>query len=276
MFAKAVMARLAKPSNSTKPSTPDFCKGTVDMKKIVLVTACALLCAQSAMAQTNPDSRGFVIVNGGYQLSVNDFTDGATKRENAEDGRFDSTYVVKGGPSVDVAGGAVLWRGLGVGVGFSRFSVSTPSTVTASIPHPFFFNRARAVSGDATDLKREEVAVHVQMRAVVPVGARLQAMVFGGPSFFRVKQDMVTDVTYTDSYPYDVATFRTATATAGSASKMGFNAGGDLAFFFTRQLGLGATVQFAGTTVEMPAAGGTQRDVKVGGVQAGGGLRLRF
>ena len=246
------------------------------MRGIVMVwVAVALTGSQTAFAQTFA-SRGFVVVNGGYQLTVNDFTDGATKRENAEDGRFDSTYVVKGGPSVDVAGGAVLWRGLGVGVGFSRFSVSTPSTVTASIPHPFFFNRARAVSGDATDLKREEVAVHVQMLAVVPVGARLQAMVFGGPSFFQVKQGMVTDVTYTDSYPYDVATFRAATTTAGSASKMGFNAGGDLAFFFTRQLGLGATVQFAGTTVEMAAAGGAQRDIKVGGVKAGGGLRLRF
>ena len=245
------------------------------MKQLVLVTAWILLCAQSAMAQTNLDSRGFVIVNGGYQLTANDFTDGATRRENAEDGRFDSTYGVKGGPSLDVAGGAVLWRRLGVGVGFSRFSVATPSTVTASIPHPFFFNRARAVNGDATDLKREEVAIHVQMRAVVPIGARFQAMVFGGPSFFRVKQGMVTDVTYTDSYPYDVATFRGATTTAGSASKMGFNGGGDLAFFFTRQIGLGTTVQFAGTTVEMPATGGP-RDIKVGGVKAGGGLRLRF
>ena len=49
----------------------------------------------------------------------------------------------------------------------------------------------------------------------------------------------------------------------------------DLAFFFTRKLGLGTTVEFAGTTVEMPATGGP-RDIKVGGLKAGGGLRLRF
>ena len=101
-------------------------------------------------------------------------------------------------------------------------------------------------------------------------------MVFGGPTFFTVKQGVVTDITFTESYPYDVATYRAATTAAGSASKMGFNAGGDLAFFFTRQLGLGATVQFAGTTVKMPAAGGGEQDIKAGGLNVGGGLRLRF
>jgi len=37
-----------------------------------------------------------------------------------------------------------------------------------------------------------------------------------------------------------------------------------------------ATAQFSGTTVALPAAGGESQDVKVGGVRAGGGLRLRF
>jgi|CXWL01.1.fsa_nt_gi hypothetical protein len=228
-----------------------------------------------AIAQA-PAPKVFVVINGGYQFTSNDFTNGATKRENAEDGRFDTAYTVKKGPALDIAGGGTLWRRLGVGVGVSRFSVATPGAVTATIPHPFFFNRGRAVSGSAAGLKREEVAVHVQVRAIAPLGARFEAMVFGGPSFFQVKQGVVTDVTYTDAYPYDVATFRTATTNAASVSKMGFNVGGDLAFFFTRAVGLGGTVQFAGTTVELPAAGGAQVDLKVGGVKAGAGLRLRF
>jgi len=231
--------------------------------------------AQTALAQT-ATSRGFVVLNALYQFAANDFADAATKRENAEDGRFDTTYVVKGGPAFDVAAGGVLWRRLGAGIGVSQFRISTPSSLTATIPHPFFFNRARSVSGEVGGLTREELAIHFQARGIFPVGTRFQVMVFGGPSFFQVKQSMITDYTYNESYPYDDATFRAATTTPVTVTKIGFNAGGDVAFFFTSQLGVGATVQFSGTSVDVPGALGSTSNVKAGGGQAGGGLRLRF
>ena len=246
------------------------------MRIVMIAAVLGMVWVQAAGAQTSPASRAFLVVNGGYQLTANDFADGAVKRANAEDGRFDTTYAVTRGPAFDAAGGGMLWRRLGVGVGVSRFAISTPASLDATIPHPFFFNRPRAVRGDAGGLKREELAIHVQARGVFPLGRRFQVMLFGGPSFFQVKQGVVTDFTFTDSYPYDDATFRAATTTTAKVSKMGFNAGGDLAFFFTRQLGVGATVQFAGTTVDLPAAGGASRQVKAGGGNAGAGLRLRF
>lgn len=215
-------------------------------------------------------------VNGGYLVTTNDFRDGATFREHAEDGRFDSDYSLEGGPTFDIAGGAVVWKQLGVGVGISRFSRSTPTRFSGAIPHPFFFSRPRAVSSEIGGLKREELAVHVQARGVFAAGRRFQVMVFGGPSFFQVKQGLVTDFTYSDSYPYDDATFRSATTATANASKMGFNVGGDVAFFFTRQVGVGGSVQFAGTNIDLRSAGGGAQSVKVGGVQSGGGLRLRF
>ncbi len=228
-------------------------------------------------AQTAPpQTRGFVSVNGGYQATANNFHDGATFRRNAEDARFDTDYTVKAGPAFDVAGGAVPWRHLGIGVGVSRFSLATPTHLTGSIPHPFFFNRPRTVGGDVGGLKREELAVHVQARLVADIGRRIQLMIFGGPSFFQLKQDVVTDFTYADDYPYDEASYRSANSGTQTASKIGINAGGDFAFFFTRQLGVGALVQFAGTTMPLHSASGGTADVKVGGVQAGAGLRLRF
>lgn len=175
-----------------------------------------------------------------------------------------------------MAAGAVLWRHFGLGVGISRFSVSTASSLRATIPHPFFFNRSRSVSGDIADLKRDELAIHVQPRGTFSVGTRFQLMMFGGPSFFRVKQGVITDYTYSESYPFDDASFRDATTNTASISKIGFNAGGDVAFFFTRQVGVGATVQFSGATIDLPGALRSTQKVKVGGGQAGGGLRLRF
>jgi len=246
------------------------------VKCIILAGVLGLASVQGVMAQTAPPSRGFLVVNGGYQVTANDFSNGAVRRDNAEDGRIDTKYVVKGGPSFDFTAGGVLWRGLGVGVGLSRFSVSTPASLAGTIPHPFFFGQLRSVSGEAAGLKREEQAIDVQIRGVFPVGTKFQVMIFGGPSFFQVKQGVVSDFTITESYPYDAATFRSATTTDSSVSKMGFNGGGDVAFFFARQIGVGATVQFSGTTVALPAAGGASQDVKVGGLKAGGGLRVRF
>jgi hypothetical protein len=220
--------------------------------------------------------RMYFSMNGGYQITANDFGANVTIRENAEDGRLVTDYVISGGPAFDVSGGGDVWRRLGVGVGVSRFSRSIPATLNASIPHPFFFNRARSISGDVRSLKREELAVHVQIRATLPVGTRLQAMAFGGPSFFQVKQGTITGYRYDESYPYDAASFRSATITDADVSKVGFNLGGDIAFFFTNQVGVGATMQFSGTTVELPGPVGSTQEAKVGGGQAGAGLRLRF
>ena len=246
------------------------------MTRAISIMLVVLGTAAAAFGQTPVATRGFVVVNGGYQLTTNDFADGAVRRENAEDGRIDATYALKSGLAFDVAAGGVLWRRLAVGVGVSRFSTVTPGSLRATIPHPFFFNQARSISGEVNDLKREELAVHVQARGIFPVGTRLQVMVFGGPSFFQVKQDVITDVTFDESYPYDEASFRSAATTGASVSTIGFNVGGDVAFFFTRQVGIGATVQFASATVDVPGVLGSTQAVKVGGGQAGFGLRLRF
>jgi hypothetical protein len=236
----------------------------------------------SAEAQSRParptikPPRGFVSVNGTYQLTSNDFRDSATFHENVEDGQFGTDYRIKGGPAFDIAGGGTLWRNVGLGVAVSQRSHSTGATLTASIPHPFFFNRARSIDGAVNGLSRKESAVHVQVRGIFQVTRRLLVMGFGGPSFFQVTQGTVMDFSYSESYPYDSASFASAETTIAKRSKVGLNAGGDVAFFFSRQVGVGFTAQFAGTTVNIPSARGTTSNVKVGGIQAGGGLRLRF
>jgi hypothetical protein len=246
------------------------------LQTTLIVLTATLVTAPAVFAQAGTlAGRGFLLVNGGYQISSHDFEQVSTLRANVEDGSFTTDYDVKSGPSFDVAGGANVWRRLAVGVGVTRFSRSTPSTLTGSVPHPFFFDRLRSVSGDIAGLEREELAIHVDAIATVPIGARLQVMAFGGPSFFRVKQDMVSTFTWAETYPFDDASFSSATIVDADGSKLGFNVGADVGFFFSRQVGVGGTIRFSAATVEIDAAGGTH-DVKAGGVHAGGGLRLRF
>jgi hypothetical protein len=238
-----------------------------------------LLAVQTvAFGQTTaPKSRGFISVNGGYQINAaSDFRGSATVTENAETRQTNAFYTLKNGLSFDVAGGALVWRQLGVSVGLTRFSQTTPATVNVSSPHPFFFSTPRTTSGEVTGLTREELAVHIQARGVFPVNDRVQVMVFGGPSFFQVKQAVINTVNLVEAYPYDDVSFSGVNPLSATESKMGFNGGVDVAFFFTDNIGVGGAFQFSRVTVDLPVLGGNTQSVQAGGVQAGGGLRLRF
>ena len=249
-----------------------------------IVFTMLVLAAAPAAAQTRPvprrpaaiSDRVFVSIDGVFQSTANDFSDSATFQKNAETGSFSTKYNVQSGPAFNVAGGARLAPGFAVAVGVSRFSHSTPTALTAAVPHPFFFNQPRTVNGDIVGVTRQELAVHVQARGMIPLSDSLTAMLFAGPSFFQVKQDVVNDFSYTDAYPYDTASFTQGVMTTAKKSKVGFNAGADVSYFFGRQVGVGGTVQYARSTITLDSAGGGALDVKVGGFQAGGGVRLRF
>jgi hypothetical protein len=209
-----------------------------------------------------------------FQVNSNDFSDTATIRRNAENGRIETAYDVGGGLAFDVSGSYLVWKNLAVGVGLTLFSASTTAAIDAQVPHPFFFNQPRTVTGEF-DGDRSETAVHIQARWLVPVNNKMLVTIFGGPSFFLVEQDIVSDFEYSDSYPFDTATFTRAIAASQSESAVGASIGGDVAYFFTPTVGVGGTVQYSGATVEMTLPSGTA-DVKAGGLQVGGGLRLRF
>lgn len=227
-----------------------------------------------ARPRTPVTGRVHLAVNGLFQITSNDFTDTWMFSQAGETGRVEAAYSVGSGLAIDASGVVVVAPRLAVGAGVTRYSTGAPIAIEASVPHPFFFNQPRDVAGEV-DGEREDLAVHIQVRGLFPVTPRLQVAVFGGPSFFRVTQAVVEEVAYAESYPYDTAAFSRATTVSETASAFGFHAGADVAYFFSRSVGVGGMVQFARGTVQMPLPSG-DADIQAGGLQAGGGLRLRF
>jgi len=88
---------------------------------------------------------------------------------------------------------------------------------------------------------------------------------------------VVTDIAFSDIYPYDTATYTSATTQRVSANKAGFNAGVDLGFHLSRHVGLGAGARFstAKVTLTMPNGGGAV-STDAGGAQLAAGLRFYF
>jgi hypothetical protein len=209
----------------------------------------------------------------GWQATSTTFSDSrslATVTGDPEQRQMTSKYEVKAGPMFDIGAGFRLVKNLGVAVSVTRFSVSSDIAIDATVPHPFFFNTQRALSG-ATPGTREELAIHLDAVYVIP-GKKLQVAIFGGPTFFNAKQTVVSDFAYNDVYPYDAPpTFTSATSTQESKSVTGFNAGADIGYYFTNVFGVGGVIRFSRGTFASSIG-----DLDLGGPQVSAGVRIRF
>ncbi|MCE2541147.1 MAG: outer membrane beta-barrel protein [Acidobacteria bacterium] len=250
----------------------------------------ALTGAAPALAQApTENARAFITINGGMQALTTGFSEQVVFQESGgvyrevlsgaaahEEARFESDYRFETGTLYDVSGGVRIWSYLGVGVGVSRFEIEETASVSAQVPHPIFFNRDRSISGASPPLARSERAVHLQALVAVPASRSFTVTVFGGPTFFDVQQQLVTDVNFTHAYPYDMATFSSAAIDRESGSTVGFNVGADVAYYFTGNVGIGWLTRYSRGMLELPSVSDDTLDIETGGLHTAVGLRLRF
>jgi hypothetical protein len=244
-------------------------------RRILIAFGLLALASPAARAQQPPAPRGVLSVNYGWQASDRTFSDSFTFDQYAESGRAEVDYAVKAGPFFEGGLGVRLWKAIGFGVSFSSYKDTSPATVTAAVPHPFFFSRDREIEG-TVNARREETTINAQIMAFVPAGSRVLIVLSAGPSYMTVRQTLVTDVRWDESYPYDTATFRTADTATPSESVTGFNAGADVVFRFGRSFGVGALVRYTQGKADLSPVEGRTITVDLGGLQAGGGIRLIF
>jgi hypothetical protein len=217
-----------------------------------------------------PWQRVIVSANASYLSASRTFDDSRTFDLNLETARFDASYDVQPSVGADVGVFVRVWRGLAAGVAFTSYIDSRDIELSASLPHPLLFDRPRTIQGTVGG-DHEETAAHLQVAYIVPIGKKLEAVVFGGPSFFTVKQSVVTAVRFSETYPYDEASFTTADVETEEANKTGFNVGADVAYYFTRNVGVGGIIRFSAAKTTFSLG-----DVDAGGALVGGGVRLRF
>ena len=129
---------------------------------------------------------------------------------------------------------------------------------------------------------RVEGGSNIQLMFVAYDRRGVRVRVFGGPSFFRVQQDAVDEVDYNQDYlvfsPVNSVSITTFTQRQVEGTGWGGHVGADVSYFFTHVVGVGGFARFTrgSVDIENTLAGGGTVTVKAGGVQAGGGLRLRF
>lgn len=232
----------------------------------VLIAGFTLCGSVIATAQAQDPSSAFIDVNGGGQTQARSLTSSSSFPLYGETAVISAAQGIDGGGFVDISGGYRITRYLGAALGVSVYSRNGNGAVAASIPSPTAFNKARTDSATASNLAHREIGTHLMVVWFVPIVEKLDVTVSAGPSFIRLTQDLISA-----TVPAGTQTISTKSQSE-KADATGVNAGVSLNYLVAPNYGIGGFVRYAGATANLPSAG----DLKVGGLQLGGGLRLRF
>jgi hypothetical protein len=232
-----------------------------------ILVACGAPSA-SAQAITWTDNV-FVNVSAGGQIRSQNLDNNFAFPLFDETATVDVTRKVGNGPLFDITGGVHLTGHIGVAVSYSHYSHNSDGALTASIPDPIFFDSPRTVTGSVAGMAYSENVFAPLFVYAIPLTDKIDMMILAGPAVGRISEDVVSDVSETEA-----AGGPQVAVTRGSTSKsyVGGQAGVDLRYMLTKQVGVGGFVRYNG------ARGHVSGNLKaeVGGVQLGGGLRLRF
>jgi hypothetical protein len=246
-----------------------------------LAAVCVVLGAgiSEAQAQIVPwEDKGYLALNFGVQPQSRVFTELSTPLIYGENASLTVPHTVSSGAFFDIAAGWRIWQNLAVGVGYSSFSDSESPTLAAQIPNPALTNSLRTASASTGDLEHSESAVHLHLLYMIPLTEKVEAAIVVGPSFYTIKQDFVASVALQEGlvYPFGSVTISSVERVTQSKKATAFTAGVDGTYLITPRYGVGGFFRFSGASVDLPITGGGTVTVNAGGLQLGGGLRVRF
>ena len=222
--------------------------------------------AAPAEAQMKWTDKGFAAIDLGVQVGSKSFDTESTFDLYDEAASLRTAREGKSSLFFDLRGGYKVWSNLVVGLGVSRVSNKADVTIDASLPHPVFHDQLRPVSLTAADAKRTETALHFSGTWMIPMTDKIDVGVLGGPSIFFIKNDTVTSLTATEPTP-------TATANLESISEttVGLHVGVDVQYLLNKKYGVGGLFRYTWASSDFAGS-----DLTAGGLQIGGGLRVRF
>ena len=101
---------------------------------------------------------------------------------------------------------------------------------------------------------------------------------FGGPSFFNVRQEAVVNVTVqeTGGSAFTGATVKQVQTTEYRRNGIGAHFGADATYMRTTYVGVRFSVRFTAVSVDLPSADSVTLSLDAGGIQMGGRIRFRF
>jgi len=225
--------------------------------------------APAAHAQMKWTDKGFVNVNFGVQAPSHSLAAETTPDIYGEPASIRSSQDVGGGAFFDIAGGYKIWSNLVVGIGFTHVGSTADMNVNAQIPDPVAFDSPRSVTTTIPDAKHSQNAIHLTGTWMIPVTDKVDVGVQFGPTIWLVSQDIPGIPTIQEPGP----TITSFPFEKQDKTTVGIHLGADVAYMFTPRYGAGVLMRYTWGSADLA---GTSDSVTVGGLQIGGGLRVRF
>jgi hypothetical protein len=228
--------------------------------------------------------RGYFNFNVGFETTSGTLSDDVTFPLYGEIGSKEVDQNVDSGSVIDFSVGTRVWQNVSVGIGYHRGANSSEASASASVPHVLVTDRLRRTTATAGDLSRRESAFHLQFGYMIPLSDLVSVHVTVGPSFFRLKQDVLANLTFTESPSFETVT-ATPVILERSDNVTGVNIGVDVAYQLydgtDYKVGGGVFLRYAGASARIPIlerdpANSIEVDTDVGGLQIGFGARVRF
>lgn len=229
--------------------------------------------------QTFLKGRLTVYANGlSQQSGARQFADQWTYRAYGGDAKVSVSHVIASAPIVDVGGSLRLWRGLMAGGGYSASKTLDATVVTGSVPHPINQNNPRVIEARSLQSQHRLQVAHVFGAWRFPVLDKLDVAAFGGASFFNLTQGVVTNVTAVEAGGPPFAAVKIDQLQRGQHGRnaVGGHVGVDVTYMATRFVGVGLLLRYTDGIVVLPAAKTGNLSLAVGGLEVGGGVRIRF
>jgi len=232
--------------------------------------------ARPAAAQSPSQPRVEISANVGALTGASKFDEAESFPSNGgETARLTVNHGVKTVVGFSVGGAVRIVPSLWVGVQYAAADTKPSASITAIVPHPLLFNAPRTVQGSTADVAHNEHNVHVDLLYALPLHA-VDVKVMAGPTFFNLKQGFVSGVALNETYPFDTATFSSATTKRFSKSAVGFNAGVDVSRPLSSHVAAGALICYSRADVRFDDRDVGKQTVKTGGVEVAAGVRVRF
>jgi len=231
--------------------------------------------AQMSHLTMHWEGRGFVNGSVGAQATGDDPTFDVGRDLYQQRMGIRSGVDIGGGALWDVSAGYRVWRNLVVGLGYSQFGNDSNTTAAVSIPHPLITNQPRVGTTAGSNLDHSQRALHFVASWMIPVTDKIDVAVSTGPTIFFVKQDLITDVAFSEiGAPFTTVNIGGPVVSDRSETGGGFHIGADVTYLLRPRWGAGAFLRYAGGGVTFDGIDGGEVDA--GGLQIGLGVRYRF
>jgi hypothetical protein len=248
---------------------------------------CALALSAPAEAQ-DPFERVWIDVNAGLAFAAQDvFAMSAPIDRFEEPAELAVEYTLPRAPSFDIGAGVMFTPRVGLGASYDGTLHEHSAQLNARLPHPLFPN-APATDMAETDpvMQRIERSLSLHAMVVVAQTRRFRLRAFGGPIRYRIEQDAVDAITYNHIYfvrqPTNIVQLTGFDYARVEGTGWGAHLGADASLFLTRILGVGLFTKYdrGRVALDNPLAAGLGHPGRVtitaGGLQLGGGVRLKF